>query len=78
MNRIEEIKGRIDTGNYGYQMYYEDVQYLLSKLETAEKALIDTRNQVGMIDASKGDALDVKYKLAALETISNALKQIRE
>lgn len=45
MSRIDEIKERLEIGNYtedGYQSFYarEDIEYLLSRLEIAEKALI--------------------------------------
>ena len=54
---------------------YDDVQYLLAKLEMAENAMSDARGSVGII--STHGQFDTDKKREALETLEKALAAIR-
>ncbi|XEC95975.1 hypothetical protein AB6A23_05250 [Paenibacillus tarimensis] len=64
------------SGYYSGVVDVHEVYY--DKLEIADNALESVYSNVSLINVGKGDPLDKKAKVDALETLSNALQQLHE
>ena len=91
MNRIEEIKGRIKEyrhfvneedsliGNVGCNLMFDDIDYLISKLAIAEKALEQfTRGEFYRCTVENTWGPMVHMDKEPWKIAEEALKQLRE
>lgn len=88
MSRIDEIKDRIENYKSEYLPFFnsngdmrewhsmfEDIQYLLSRLEIAEKALEKAGEKLAHI--SSKDYINGQLRYEAATIMQNALQQLR-